>query len=56
MLATNGRYIGPGGQSVVTDTDGDLLVYHYYDGNDGGRSKLGLNLLGWDSTGWPYVR
>jgi len=56
VLATNGRYIGPGGQSVVTDTDGDLLVYHYYDGNDGGRSKLGLNLLGWDSTGWPYVR
>ncbi|XHM96088.1 arabinan endo-1,5-alpha-L-arabinosidase [Peterkaempfera sp. SMS 1(5)a] len=55
VLATHGRYIGPGGQSVLHDTDGDLLVYHYYDGNDSGTPKLGVNLLGWDSAGWPYA-
>ena len=56
LLATNGRYVGPGGQSVLTDVDGELLVYHYYDAQDGGRAKLGLNRLGWDSGGWPVVR
>jgi hypothetical protein len=30
-----------------------LLFYHYY--ADGGASYLGINLLGWDSAGWPFV-
>lgn len=55
VLASHGRYVGPGGQSVLTDVDGDLLVYHYYDGADSGTAKLGINLLGWDSSVWPYV-
>ena len=38
------------------DVDGDLLVYHYYDGNNNGTPTLGINLLGWDPRGWPYVR
>lgn len=55
VLETHGSVIGPGGQSVLSDVDGDLLVYHYYDGNAGGTPKLGINLIGWDSAGWPYV-
>ncbi|MFI0355993.1 arabinan endo-1,5-alpha-L-arabinosidase [Actinomadura sp. 9N407] len=56
VLATHGsRVIGPGGQSVLRDGDQDLLVYHYYDRADGGRHKLGVNHLGFDSAGWPYV-
>ncbi|NYI04948.1 arabinan endo-1,5-alpha-L-arabinosidase [Allostreptomyces psammosilenae] len=55
VLASHGNIIGPGGQSVLQDSDGDLLVYHYYDGADNGTAKLGVNLLGWDSAGWPYV-
>jgi arabinan endo-1,5-alpha-L-arabinosidase len=55
LLASSGRYIGPGGQSVISDTDSDLLIYHYYDGQDNGTAKLGINLLGWDSSGWPHV-
>jgi arabinan endo-1,5-alpha-L-arabinosidase len=55
ILATHGNVIGPGGQSVLHDAGGDLLVYHYYAANLNGTPALGLNLLGWDSAGWPYV-
>ncbi|MGW2744948.1 arabinan endo-1,5-alpha-L-arabinosidase [Streptomyces sp. NPDC001450] len=54
VLESHGSVIGPGGQSVMNDTDGDLIVYHYYDGNDNGTPKLGINLLSW-STGWPVA-
>jgi arabinan endo-1,5-alpha-L-arabinosidase len=55
LLATHGNIIGPGGQDVFSDTDGDVLVYHYYDGNNAGTPTLGINLLGWTSDGWPFV-
>ncbi|SFE66555.1 arabinan endo-1,5-alpha-L-arabinosidase [Actinopolyspora alba] len=55
ILGSHDNIIGPGGQSVMHDSDGSLLVYHYYDANDSGAHKLGINLLGWDSQGWPYV-
>ncbi|GAA2806289.1 arabinan endo-1,5-alpha-L-arabinosidase [Saccharopolyspora taberi] len=56
ILAGHDTIIGPGGQSVMPDSDGDLLVYHYYDATAGGDHRLGINLLGWDDQGWPYVR
>ena len=55
VLATHGNIIGPGGQGIFSDTDGDVLVYHYYDGNNAGTPTLGINLLGWTSDGWPFV-
>ena len=55
ILATHGNVIGPGGQTVIHDTDGDLLVYHYYAANLNGTPELGINYLGWASNGWPYV-
>jgi arabinan endo-1,5-alpha-L-arabinosidase len=54
VLESHGRVIGPGGQSVIKDADGHVLVYHYYDGQDGGTHKLGINRLGWGG-GWPSV-
>ncbi|MFI9586207.1 arabinan endo-1,5-alpha-L-arabinosidase [Streptomyces sp. NPDC052236] len=54
VMESNGRYIGPGGQSIMADSDGDLLVYHYYDGQANGTPKLGVNLLNW-SSGWPVA-
>jgi arabinan endo-1,5-alpha-L-arabinosidase len=54
VLESHGRYIGPGGQSIMNDVDGDLIVYHYYDGQDNGTPKLGVNLLNW-SSGWPVA-
>src|ERR1700691_2369938 len=40
----------------VPDTDGNIFVYHYYDGNNNGNPALGMNLLGWTTDGWPYVQ
>lgn len=56
VLSTHSNIVGPGGQSLLTDSDGTVLVYHYYDGNNGGTPTLGINLLGFDSSGWPVVQ
>ncbi|WP_434739600.1 RICIN domain-containing protein [Micromonospora sp. SH-82] len=53
ILASHGGINGPGHQAVLADTDGDHLFYHYY--ADNGVSLLGINRLGYDAAGWPYV-
>ena len=40
VLATTGRFIGPGGQEAVKTSKGDRLAYHYYDGDAAGAAKL----------------
>ena len=55
MLATTGRFIGPGGQEPVKTSRGDMLAYHYYDGEAGGVAKLRLSPLNWTSDGWPEL-
>ncbi|PWN48499.1 endo-1,5-alpha-L-arabinosidase [Violaceomyces palustris] len=52
ILAGHGGIHGPGGQFILHDVDGDLLVYHYYD--DQGAARLGINKLSW-SGDWPTV-
>lgn len=51
ILGTHGSIVGPGGQSIFLDSDGPLLVYHYY---TSAGSFLGINHLNF-STGWPVV-
>jgi arabinan endo-1,5-alpha-L-arabinosidase len=53
ILAGHGNVHGPGHQDVFTDVDSDVLVYHYY--ADNGAPLLGINLLAYDSAGWPFV-
>jgi arabinan endo-1,5-alpha-L-arabinosidase len=53
ILAGQGSVHGPGHQDVLADSDSDVLVYHYY--ADNGASLLGINLLAYDSAGWPYL-
>ena len=61
LLSSHGHIVGPGGQSVFTDTGTDgskslpTLVYHYYDGNNNGTPTLGVNRIAFTSDGWPYV-
>jgi arabinan endo-1,5-alpha-L-arabinosidase len=49
------HYIGPGGQEPVFGAPGDLLVYHYYDGDDLGKSKIQITPIGWSEDGWPIL-
>jgi arabinan endo-1,5-alpha-L-arabinosidase len=53
VLAGHGSIHGPGHQAVFADTDAEVLAYHYY--TDSGASRLGINLLGYDSSGWPFA-
>lgn len=53
VLASHGSIHGPGHQAVLADTDSEALVYHYYANN--GASLLGINLIGYDAAGWPFV-
>jgi arabinan endo-1,5-alpha-L-arabinosidase len=53
VMATHGAIRGPGHNTVFTDTDGDVLVYHYYRQSDG-EAQLGINLLRYDN-GWPVA-
>jgi arabinan endo-1,5-alpha-L-arabinosidase len=56
LLSAHGNINGPGGESVLSDTDGDILVYHYYDQSNNGAPALGINKLAWTSDGWPFVQ
>jgi arabinan endo-1,5-alpha-L-arabinosidase len=53
VLAGHGSIHGPGHEAVLHDVDGDVLIYHYY--ADSGASYLGINHIGYDSAGWPFV-
>jgi arabinan endo-1,5-alpha-L-arabinosidase len=55
ILSRHGRFIGPGGQEPVKTSKGDLLAYHYYDGDEGGLAKLELAPIGWSADGWPEL-
>jgi arabinan endo-1,5-alpha-L-arabinosidase len=55
LEASSGRYVGPGGQSVVQVGSSWVLVRHYYDANANGAPKLRIGDLYWDAGGWPTL-
>ncbi len=55
LLATTGRFIGPGGQEAVKTSRGEMLAYHYYDGDAFGASKLQFSPILWTADGWPEL-
>jgi arabinan endo-1,5-alpha-L-arabinosidase len=54
ILAGHDSIHGPGHQAVFADAGTDVLAYHYY--ADNGAALLGINGLGYDAAGWPYLR
>ena len=52
VLATMGPMRGPGHNSVLVEGDRYYLVHHYYDAEDGGRSKLQIRPISWIEE-WP---
>ncbi len=51
LLEGNQRWLGPGGESLVQQKDGDIIVFHAYDAKTG-RPSLQISTLGW-KDGWP---
>lgn len=51
VLGSHDNIIGPGGQDLMMDNDGPILIYHYYTPSG---SFLGINRLDF-SSGWPAV-
>ena len=55
LLESTGRFIGPGHAAILNDNGTNWFTYHYYDGNDAGTAKLGLNRLYWSADNWPVL-
>jgi arabinan endo-1,5-alpha-L-arabinosidase len=53
VLATKGRYVGPGHCAVLQEKGRDRLVNHFYDKDSNGVPTLQIRPLTWDKSGWP---
>jgi arabinan endo-1,5-alpha-L-arabinosidase len=51
LLLGNNRWIGPGGESILQQKGGDIIVFHAYDGNTG-HAFLQISTITW-VDGWP---
>jgi arabinan endo-1,5-alpha-L-arabinosidase len=56
LLATTGRYIGPGGGTAWKNGNTYLYAYHYYDGDDSGVSKLQVRPITFDANDWIVLQ
>lgn len=52
VLGSEGRRIGPGHVAPIGDGT-QQFAFHFYDGEDRGRSKLGIASWQWSDDGWP---
>ncbi len=53
FLKATQKWLGPGGQSILLQKEGDIIVYHAYDAKTGVPS-LQISTLTW-SNGWPHA-
>jgi arabinan endo-1,5-alpha-L-arabinosidase len=51
LLVGNGRWFGPGGESILQQKDQDIIVFHAYD-NITGRPYLQISTITWVND-WP---
>lgn len=55
LLQGDKNWYGVGHNAVFTDKNIDYLIFHGYDASDRGITKLRIEKLKWDSSGWPAV-
>jgi arabinan endo-1,5-alpha-L-arabinosidase len=55
LLASSGRYVGPGGGTAYRDGALYFYVYHYYDAQDAGNAKLSIRPISFTADGWPAL-
>jgi arabinan endo-1,5-alpha-L-arabinosidase len=53
VLSANQKWLGPGGESILLQKDGDIIVYHAYDAKTGIPS-LQISTLTW-ADDWPHA-
>jgi arabinan endo-1,5-alpha-L-arabinosidase len=53
LLTGNTRWLGPGGESILQQPEGDIIVFHAYDGKTG-QPFLQISAIDW-TTGWPWA-
>jgi arabinan endo-1,5-alpha-L-arabinosidase len=53
LLGANGRWLGPGGESILQRPEGDIIVFHAYDALTG-KPALQISTLTWND-GWPHA-
>jgi len=53
LLVANGKWLGPGGESLLHLPDEDLIVFHAYSAVDG-HPALHISTVGW-KDGWPQA-
>ncbi len=51
LLSGNAKWAGPGGESVLLQKSGDIIVYHAYDARTG-QPSLQISTIAW-AKGWP---
>ncbi len=55
LLEGNEQWHGVGHNGIVSSGDKDYLLFHGYDANDEGRSKLRIIQLSWTEEQWPQL-
>jgi len=53
LLDANQKWLGPGGESILLQKEGDIMVFHAYDAKTGFPS-LQISTLTW-TGGWPHA-
>jgi arabinan endo-1,5-alpha-L-arabinosidase len=53
LLSPNSRWLGPGGESILTRPEGDVIVFHAYDAATG-KPALQISTVTWEG-GWPHA-